>query len=184
VASASGSRPDRRPGWRMAVAAKHSALRLRVRLFHWGLDSSLAEGVDPASVPALAVRSAQLLSPRHRRRLAASVERLVREAERTPPPSFSVALGIARDQVVEARASLLFAGHLLRHVEPTGPRGVAILERLLTDGASVVYLPSARGALELQVQRALDCLVGADMASPEAWFSSSNAERRDPVGRP
>jgi hypothetical protein len=184
VAPFSSFRQDRRPRPRLLAAAHYRALRLWVHCFHWELDTRLAAGVDPASDPALAVRAAQLLSPRHRRRLAALVERLVRDADANPPPSFSASLGIARDQVAEARASLLFVAHLLRHAEPIGPRGVAIVERLLKDGGSVVYVPSARGALELQVQSVLDCLVGSEMASPEAWFSSSNVDRGDHIGHP
>ena len=184
MALVSGFRPDRRPRQHAFGPVYYLGLRLWVRCFHWQLDAKLAEGFDPAGERALAARAAQLLSRRHRRRLAASIERVVREADATPKPSFSVALGTARDQVAEARASLLFVAHLLRHAERLGPRGVAIIERLLTDGGSAVYVKSFRGALELQVQTALDCLVGADMASPEAWFSSSAADQRDLFGLP
>ena len=181
----SGSRPVRsQPRWWIVAVTRDRALRLRVRCFHWELDSRLADGVDPASDPALAVRAAQLLSARHRRRLADAVERVVREADATPHPSFSVVLGIARDQVAEARGSLLFLAHLLRHAEGIGPRGVAIAERLLTDGGSAVYVGSVRGALALRVQTALDCLVGPDNATPEAWFSASRPDRGELVGRP
>jgi hypothetical protein len=86
--------------------------------------------------------------------------------------------------VAEARASLLFLAYLLRHAKPIGARGVAIVERLLRDGGSVVYQPGARSVLELHVQNALDCLVEPELASPEAWFSSSNAGRRELVGHP
>jgi hypothetical protein len=159
-------------------------LRLWVRVFHWEADSRLAAGADSASDPALAVRAAQLTAQRHRRQLAAAVERIVREAEAASHPSFSVVVGTARDQVAEARSSLLFLAYLLRHEERVGPRGVAILEQLLTDGSSPVYVRSFRGALALRVQTAVDCLVGPDMASPEAWFSSSIGESRELIGRP
>jgi hypothetical protein len=39
------------------------------------------------------------------------------------------------------------------------PRGVAMVERFLTDADSVVYTKTARGAVELQVQAALGALV-------------------------
>jgi hypothetical protein len=162
----------------------HRGLRLRVRLFHWKLDERLAAGVDPASELALAVRAAQLLSARHRRRLAAAMERLVREADAPPHRSFSVALEPARDQVAEARSSLLFLAYLLRHADPAGARGVAIVERLLTDGRSDLYdSGSVRGTVALRVQMALDALVGTENAQPEAWFSIPNAERGDLVAR-
>jgi hypothetical protein len=177
-------RPDRSPRQHVFGAAYHLGLRLWVHCFHWQLDAKLAEGFDAASERALAVRAAQLLSTRHRRRLAASVERVVREADAKPKPSFSVVIGTARDQVAEARSSLLFLAYLLRHAEQVGPRGVAIIERLMTDGGSPVYVKSFRGALALRVQTALDRLVGPDMAFPEAWLSSSAADRQELVGSP
>jgi hypothetical protein len=124
-----------------------------------------------------------LLSTRYRRRLADSVERVVHDADGTPHPSFSIVVEAVPEQVAEARSSLLFLAHLLRHAEQIGPRGVAIVERLLTDGGSVLYVKSARGALALRVQTALDCLVGPDRASPEVWFSSTGLDRGDIVGR-
>jgi hypothetical protein len=126
--------------------------------------------VDPSIDPALQARAEQLVSIRHRRRLAAWIERVVDEAD-APRPSFSAVLMAARDQVAEARTSLLFLAHVLRHAEPIGPRGVAIVDRLLTDGGSVLYVGGVRGALALRAQIALECLVGAHNATPEAWFA-------------
>jgi hypothetical protein len=183
VAHNSAIRAPRERSSRPVVQAKHLALRLWVRLFHWNLDSRLAAGVDPATERRLEVRSAQLVSPRHRRRLADTLERVVREADAAPAPSFSVVVGTARDQVAEARSSLLFVAYILRHVDRAGSRGVAIIERLLTDGGSELYLGSFDGALAFRVQTALDCLVGPNNASPEAWFSLTDAERGDLVGR-
>jgi hypothetical protein len=136
VAHISAFKASHGGGSRFVVRAEHLVSRLRVRLFHWGLDSRLAGGVDPASHKDLEVRSAQLVSARHRRRLAEAVERVVREADARPAPSFSVVLGVARDQIADARSSLLFLAYLLRVVDQPGARGVAIAERLLTDGGS------------------------------------------------
>jgi hypothetical protein len=172
-----------RPEWRTGAVIGDLALRFRVRLFHWGLDERLADGVDAAIAPELTARAAQLVSMRHRRRLAAAVERIVREAEATPHPTSSVILRTARDQVTEARTSLLFLAYVLRHAEPVGARGVAIVDRLLTDGGSVLYVGGVRGAVALRVQTALDCLVGPQNASPEAWFSLPDSERGDVVGQ-
>jgi hypothetical protein len=141
-------------------------LRLRVRWFHWELDDRLARGADPASHPALQARAAQLVSTRHRRRLAAAIERVVAEADETRPPRFSLVLGTARGQVHEARPLLLFLAHVLRHAEAISPRGVAIVDRLLTDGGSILYMGGVRGAVALRVQTALDCLVGPHNATP------------------
>jgi len=176
--------PYRRPHRRALPDIRYMALGLRARLFAWGLDELLADGIDPASDPALAVRATQLLSLRHRRRLATSIERVVREADASLQPRVSLAVRTAREQVTEARTSLLFLAHLLREAEPIAPRGVAIVERLLTDGGSALYVGGVRGVVVLQVQAALDYLVGSEHASPEAWFSVPDTERRDLVGHP
>jgi hypothetical protein len=157
-------------------------LRFRVRWFPWNLDECLSRGVDPKLEPALEARSAQLASTRHRRRLAAAIERIVAEADAKPHPRFSVVLGTARDQVLEARAPLLFLAYVLRDADPVGPRGVAIVERLLTDGASPLYVGGIGGAVALRVQTALDCLVGLHNSTPEAWFAVADSERGELVG--
>jgi hypothetical protein len=56
-----------------------------------------------------------------------------------------------------------------------------MVQRLLTDGGSVLYEESARGVVELKVRGALDCLVEQE-AVPEAWFSVSNSNARGLVG--
>jgi hypothetical protein len=143
-------------------------LRFRVRWFHWELDERLARGADPASHPALQARAAQLVSPRHRRRLAAAVERVVAEADATGRPTFSLVLGTARGQVHEARPLLLFLAHVLRHADAISACGVAIVDRLFTDGGSILYVGGVRGAVALRVQTALDRLVGAQNTTPAA----------------
>jgi hypothetical protein len=164
--------------------AWYQALRLRVIWLHWSLDTELAAGVDPASDPALILRAAQLRSPKHRCRLAASVERLVGEAKAPRLPALTVAVPVVREPILEARDSLLFLAYLLRHADRLPPRGVAMVQRLLTDGGSVLYTDTARGAVELQVETILDCLVDHPDPTPEAWFSVCESESRDPSTLP
>jgi hypothetical protein len=159
------------------------ALRARVRWSQWTLDASLVLGIDPASDPALALRAAQLRSPRNRRKLAACVERLAREPD-VPAGGISAAVPIARAQVAEARDSLLYLADLLRHADEVRARGIAMVERLLSDASSVIYTRSARGALELQLQTALDCLVGGRDATQGPAFSISNVDSPELVGQP
>jgi hypothetical protein len=142
-------------------------LRFEVRWWHWSLDERLAAGFDPASDPALAVRAEQLCSPRHRRRLAAWIERLADESEATGRRNMSSAVPIVREQVSAARASLLGLAKTVRDTElPIRPRGVAIVERLLTDADSDVYTKAARGAVALQVQAALRGLEAPESTRP------------------
>jgi hypothetical protein len=164
--------------------AWYQALRLRVIWSHWSLDTKLADGVDPARDPALILRAAQLRSPKHRRRLAASVERLVGEANAPRLPAFTVAVPVVREQILEARDSLLFLAYLLRYADRLRPHGVAMVQQLLTDGGSVLYTDTARGAVELQVQTILGCLVDRPDPTPEAWFSVCESESRDPSALP
>jgi hypothetical protein len=158
----------------MWAASRHPLVRVRVLWSHWSLDAKLAAGIDPASDPALILRAGQLRSARHRRRLAVSVERLAGEADATRTPGFTSAVPVVRDQVADARDSLLFLAHLLRRAERVRPVGIAMVQRLLTDGGSALYTDTASGAVELQVQAAIDRLVGEPDVTPEAWFSISN----------
>jgi hypothetical protein len=167
------ARPIKRFAW-------YQALRLRVFWSHWSLDTKLAAGVDPASDPALILRAAQLRSPRRRRRLAESVERLVGEANAPRLPASTVAVPVVREPILEARDSLLFLAYLLRYADRLRPRGVAMVQLLLTDGGSALYTDTARGAVELQVRTTLDCLVDRAEVTPEVWFSVWESESRDP----
>src|SRR5262245_46933158 len=179
--------PCRRGNWSGWVASEPKIarflerleLRAQVRWSHFSLDGRLALGEDPASDPALAVRADQLRSDRHRRRLAGWLERLVREVDLngSRPSGISAAVPVVGSQVRLARESLLSVSQTLRDAEQVSPRGVAMVEQLLTNADSVIYTISARGALELQVQMALDYLVAPDASAR----SSASAT---PVGRP
>jgi hypothetical protein len=168
----------------LARLLERQALRLEVRWSHWSLDERLAAGFDPASDPALALRAAQLRSPRRRRRLAAWLERLVSDSEVTWS-GMSAAVPIVRGQVSEARDSLLRLAKALRDAGRVRPRGVAMVERLLTDADSVIYTKSARGAVELQVQAALGALVeerdtvaeAGDILTPERVERAATTQR-------
>ena len=150
----------------MSAASWPLLLRLRVLWSQHSLDATLIAGIDPASDPALALRAGQLRSTRHRRRLAASVDALVRAADE-PRSGATAAVPVVREQVREARDSLTQLAGLLRRAEGVQPRGLAMVQRLLTDGGSVLYDDTSRGAAELQVRAALDWLT-EDRGSPPA----------------
>jgi len=57
-----------------------------------------------------------------------------------------------------ARTVLATLGRRLRAPEPVSPRGVALLESLLTDGTSPLYLPTERGALGSRLRAAAAAL--------------------------
>jgi len=144
------------PSQWLARFAEHQTLRLEVWLSRASLDEQLAEGRDPGSDPALLLRARQLRSQRNRSRLASWIERLIAESETPPPPCLTTRVSIAGEKVVEARDQLQVLAQVLRHDEQARPRGIAMVERLLTDGGSVLYRETVRGALALQVRAALD----------------------------
>jgi hypothetical protein len=152
-------------GRRLASLIRRQALRPRVFVFRGRLDRELASGVDPASRPALTVRAEQLLRPRYRRRLATSVERLIEELDAGAAYRLSAAVPFLRDEVAEARGSLLSLAGALRDTQPVGPRGVAMVSKLITDPASPLYTRADRGALKLEAHAALEHL----LAGCEPW---------------
>jgi hypothetical protein len=168
VDSLSGRPSGSRPGGRVGRAT----LRLRVVLRRSRLDTELASAVDPYSTLALAMRAAQLVRPRFRRRLADSFERVLSELDAGPARSFSAAVPFVREQVGEARGTLLALVETLRSAERVHPRGVALASKLLTDpGSSPLYVRSARGALELKLQAALDYLIWQGHPSAEGGMA-------------
>lgn len=124
--------------------------------------------------PALADRVRARLEARRRSTLAAGLERVVVKAERRPSAS-SAALPIDRPEVLHARPLLLQLSERLRVPEAVDPRGLAMVGRLLTDGASPILSPGWRmeqvapGTLERQARDALAALDGelADLSHRE-----------------
>jgi hypothetical protein len=181
--AATNSRQGARLPRRAAGVVQRQVLRLRVRCRRRRLDAELAAGIDPASEPALALRALQLLGLRNRRRLAACLRRLVDECDRAPARSLSSAIPVPRDQVAEARPTLVFMAELLCSADRLQPRGVAMLTQLLTDGGSVLYVRGARGVLQLRLQTILQCLVGRGQAFPEAPVLAPVSSDGGPVGQ-
>lgn len=151
----------------------------------------LAEGADPNSSPELARRAAQLRSLRHRRALAAAIERAIAAADH-PGGGLTSAVRLQRREILATRARLaqlatdLAGGDrgsvsvkrpgLLRRTAAATPlkgmtpvvatqpnteevehfavRGLALVQRLLTDGDSPLYTFYQSGELELAVRHA------------------------------
>jgi hypothetical protein len=90
---------------------------------------------------------------------------------------------VPRDQVAEARPTLVFLADVLRSADDVQPRGVAMLTQLLTDGGSVLYVRGARGVLQLRLQTILHCLVDQGPAFPEAWALAPVSTDGGPVGQ-
>ncbi len=121
------------------------------------LDDQLAAGVSPGASALLTIRSERLISRRYRARVAAGLARVVRDAEATTR-GFSAAVRPDRREVIAARTVLATLDRRLRAAEPVSPRGVAMLQSLLTDGASPLYRPTEVGALGSRLRAAAAAL--------------------------
>ncbi len=121
------------------------------------LDRDLAAGVSPDASALLAIRGRRLTSRRSRRRIAAGLARVVRDAEATTR-GFSAAVRPDRREVIAARPLLATLDVRLRADEPVSPQGVALLESLLTDGTSPLYQPAEPGALGSRLRSAAAAL--------------------------
>jgi hypothetical protein len=132
-----GTKPDR-----------SRALGLRVRVFcsRVRLDELLANGADPADSPKLALRAAQLTSERNRRTLADSFDRVISIAE-GPEPRRNASPRLARRDIVSCRATLLDLARALREYDDVNPRGVALAQRLITDGNGPLYSRAGKDEL-------------------------------------
>jgi len=124
------------------------------------LDRRLAAGADPAATPALARRARQLTSRRRRTALAGDILNLVKAAEQ-PERGVGAAVPLQRREILFERHLLLGLADDLVSDDALSPGGVALVARLLTDGASPLYadgslrraLTQARAALQLKAPR-------------------------------
>jgi hypothetical protein len=118
----------------------------RVWLRRGSLDRSLAAGADPGTSPELACRARQLTSPRFRAGLAASIRNLIDAAEE-PRRGLSSAVPIQRREILDESGLLLELAADLESPDRLQPRGIALIERLLTNGDSPAYMFSPETSL-------------------------------------
>src|ERR1700759_4031557 len=122
----------RRP--RPRQAAPSLSLRSYVATHGRSLTRELSEGMSPASSPALTLRAAQLTTDRRRRMLPRSPRPTVHEPP--PPPPRRAVFGLARrSAVMDAQDAIDILVKRLRSPEPVAAEGVALIERMLSDGA-------------------------------------------------
>lgn len=127
---------------------------VRTRLRRSSLDRRLAAGANPDECDDLRRRAEQLRSSVHRRELAASLLTLVEKAD-GPTPPISAAVPIHRRSILAARSDVIALALDLGATDLEGSaRGIALVARLLSDGASPVYAPIGPEALKRAVQDA------------------------------
>jgi hypothetical protein len=129
---------------------------VRARLRSTSVDRELASGMAPWRSPVHASRALQLTTPRRRRVLAASLERLIDHAER--PRGITAAIAPCPEQVADARSLIRRVAAQLRSDGPVDARGVVRLEALLCDGNGPCYVRSDPQALTTAIQTAVQWL--------------------------
>lgn len=122
-------------------------LRIRVAAKRRALSRELSEGADPAASPERAMWAAQLTTARHRWRLARSLRRAIGDAHH-PPLTRGSAVLVNRRGVIDAEDALDALIKRLLSPERVSAQGMALTQRILTDGDwSPLYGPAAPGAL-------------------------------------
>jgi len=106
-----------------------------VAIRHSELDAALARGADPRGRAELALRAVQLERMRHRRVLARTLRRVVAEAHAAPSVGRPQPIALQRAAVRADAADLLALAERLAFPQPPASvAGVAIAQRLVTDG--------------------------------------------------
>ena len=139
----------------------HPTLPVRGRVFlkRGALARRLAAGASPSDSPELARRAEQLCSARNRRALARGLERVIDAAEERPHP-YSSAVPLRRAAVLEAREGMLELAAELRDTnQGVNVRGIALVERMLTDGGSALYMQNDEESLDGAISHARAALL-------------------------
>ena len=151
--------------------------RLLARARWLSLDDQLIAGADPARSPVLAARAARLTSERSRASIAGGLQRLAQSAGES---AGRMRLRPWRAAVLADEAALRSLAERLQGAEPVYARGVARLERLLTDGNGPVFRGGA-AALAVELATAEAELCGeAGPGSPSARGQGAGPARRRP----
>ncbi|HEX4563638.1 MAG TPA: hypothetical protein VH115_04210 [Solirubrobacteraceae bacterium] len=110
--------------------------RATARVRGQALDGAVLAGADASRSRAVRARIELLSSPRHRERLADSIDGLVAAAG---GPVSRVRVVPAREPVLANARGLHDLAQLLRAPAPVAPRGLAALTSLLSDGTGPVF---------------------------------------------
>jgi hypothetical protein len=135
----------------------------RIRLFavvRWGgawLDHELASGVSPETSEALATRARRITGQRSRADAASRLIQALFGAE-DAAPGFTAAEQAHHRELLAARTVIAALDRRLRAPEPVAPRGMAMLNVLLTNGTRPLYQPGEPGGLGEQLRAAAAAL--------------------------
>jgi hypothetical protein len=104
------------------------------------LDAALADGADPAASRSLALRAQQLADPKHRARIAGSIDRILELTERGGALQLPLTGAPFRpDRIEDARPQLMELAERLETADPPSARGLAMANLLVEDGDGALY---------------------------------------------
>lgn len=146
---------NRAPGVRPRRAP---LLAVRVWLRRRALTRAIATGAEPSSSPELARRARQLTSNEVRLTLAAGLTRILEDVERKRA-ALTAAVPLQRREVIAARDDIEGLVQDLRGPGDVEPRGVALIDELLTNGDSPFYAPGPEGGLDHALRHARAALL-------------------------
>lgn len=139
-----------RPGHKARSAGASSVSnRVQARLHRSRLDKALASGADPNTDPLRRERAGQLVGEKRRRKLAASLEGLLAEADSAPRP-FTSKVPIARAAIRDSRWDVETIVERLKAPAYISAQGVAMASLLLTSGTSPCYGTDRASSQELR----------------------------------
>lgn len=141
----------------VAVRPRSPLLLLRVWWRRTALTRELAAGADPDASFERMLVARELIGRPARWRLAAGLDRVLTNAQRTPRPSAG-RVPLNRPAVLRARDELDAVAERLRGGAPASVQGVAIVALLLRDSSSPLYYRDAGDSVLQIAQRAGDRL--------------------------
>lgn len=114
-------------------------LRAKVLATRGRLDRQISTGGPCEANEALVLRTSQLTCPANQRRIASNLRRVVDYAERHRARTATSAVLIEPRSVRDGRDAILGLAEWLERGEPVSPRGIVLVQGLLTDGFSPLF---------------------------------------------
>jgi hypothetical protein len=135
------------------------ALRMRVRWNAAQLDAALADGADSVASKSLALRAQQLADPKHRARIARSIDHVLELSERgSAPQLYLTRAPFQPERVEQSRPQLMELADRLEAVDSPPVKGLAMANLLVEEGTAALYAHAPSDPLRPAVEAILAAL--------------------------
>jgi hypothetical protein len=135
------------------------ALRMRVRWNAAQLDAALADGADSVASKSLALRAQQLADPKHRARIARSIDHVLELSERgSAPQLYLTRAPFQPERVEQSRPQLMELADRLEAVDSPPVKGLAMANLLVEEGTAPLYAHAPSDPLRPAVEAILAAL--------------------------